>query len=253
MTETATMKKISNTLSDDSDRGMELDDLDADIRRMSVDAMNMLDSITDEVNGMANTSSRKSKSRLVSPSSHGRQEQLESFPHTDAHDMTRSEKAQPELLVTPSPEKRIKHIDDIDVGHDDETDYDDDISYDGSCDDSIMKEMEALNKVAAEIERELSAQDVQTMQKAMLELQNSPKATLRERIIDLDDREIIRKLLEEEMLKVGPKTEWEKFTQRFPSEGLSTEQQTYILASSAIVVWSIVVGLIYKSLYRDLI
>jgi len=244
---------VTHTLSEDSDRGMELDDLDSDIRRMSLDAMKMLDSLTDEVTELANSSTPKSKSRSGSPSSRKIDEHPEDMSHSDAHDMSLSEMAQPQLVVTPSPEKKIKHIDDIDVGDDDETDRDDDMSYDGSYDGSIMKEMDALNKVAAEIERELSTQDVKTMQKAMLELQHSPKATLRERIIDLDDREIIRKVLEEEMIKVGPKTEWEKFTQRFSSQELSAEQTTYVLASSAIMVWSVVVGLIFKSLMGELV
>ena len=266
------------------------DHVNDDIKRMSLDAMKLLDSITDEVNEIANggggdyssnqsgsssrrrsTTTSKFKARSVSPTSDDEDEDARGEEHEEddnahnahatAHDMALAspsfDSTSPKQ-VNPTSTSTIKHIDDLDIGSDDEDD--DNMSFDGSLgsigDDSILKEMEALNLVTKEIEKELTRADDTTLQQKLLELQHSPQATLRQRIVDNNDREIINKILEEEgMITSGEsatkKGDWEHIVEKLAS--ISTQQTTCILASTTTIVWSIVVGLIYKSLYGDLI
>lgn len=225
------------TLDEDSERSNDfLSELDSDLARMSEAAMSVLDSITDEVNAMEKKS--KSPKNTKSPSLG------EHFDSSTQNDRS--------FAVTPSPDGKsryIPHIDDIEVS-DDEDDASLDLSIDASLDDSITRELDALRSVTRQIERELSTQDGNTMEQAIAEDDKSldPK----NRILTSDDREIIRRALDDEMKKYVPKNAYERFMKRYQLEGFSEQDKTYALVGFCTMVWSIVFRLLYKVSYGEI-
>lgn len=77
------------------------------------------------------------------------------------------------------------------------------------------------------------------MKEAMAKIQMSPDPLPRP-LLDSDCREIIQKILDEELGKWEPKTGLERFIKRYQMEGLSISETTVFLGSIAALVWSIV-------------
>jgi hypothetical protein len=196
-----------------------------------------------EVAGLEKNSSNRSlayqRSRSVSPDSNGSHRDL---PHADMHEMaidlseTAGTKTNNQVSVTPSPEKYYVNINDIEIDDED------------SDDESIVKELSALGLVTKEIERELSTQDTQSMQAAMSRIQTSPDPVPR-RLLGSEDKEIIQRILDEEMKKWEPKTGLERFIKKYQTEGLTGQEMTIFLGSTATLVWSLVFGLVLKVMY----
>ena len=190
-------------------------DIDFDVRQMSLDAMKILESLSDEVNEIEK-SSAKNRSRSASPSSSSKG----SFRDDKKLDADIAEGTK----VTPSPTKKYQNINDIDLGDDDDEDDDYSIS-----DDSITKELDVLAAVTREIERELATQDTHTMRKAMLNVEASPDP--RKSMLDSDDKEIIQKILDDELRNYEPKNAMERFLKRYQIEGFSMQEKTYFLSA----------------------
>jgi hypothetical protein len=226
MTETATARHHDD-VSEHSD--IDIDNIDIHLHRMSVDAMKILESITDEVNEIGKGNSSRDPSSSP-PSKKGK---LEPSMMSDGKP------------VTPSPDQKPRHMDDLDLGGDDDDD-DDDMSDDGS----LAQELSALRSVAMEIERELSTQDVGTMQKAISGIESSSDP--RKRMLNSDDKEIIRRILDDEMKKYVPKNSWERFMKRYHLEGISEQDKTYFLAPICTLVCSIFIRLVYKVMYGEI-
>lgn len=204
-------------------------DLDGDLQKLSLAAMSTLAAITDEVNEIE----RNARSPGTPPVVESREDQANSII-----------KEKPST-VTPSPSK-IKHIDDIDIS---ETD-DDDLSLDFSLDGSIARELSALRDVTRQIEQELSNEDSGTMQQVILEIEklDDPKI----RILTEDDEKIIKKVLDEEIVKYVPKNAWERFMKRYQLEGINEQDKSIALAALCTIVWSILFRLFFKVKYGEI-
>jgi hypothetical protein len=215
---------------------LEHSDINEDIRRMSMDTMKFLDSITDDVAELSKSTKSPSRtSRSVSPSSH---------QDGDNHDGVMTPTNGSKQGIAPS--SKIKSIHDLEIDGDDDDD-DDDMSFS-----SMTNELSALIAVTKEIERELSTQDSQTMMEAMSKLEKSPDPVVK-RILGSDDKEIIRRVLEEEMKKVSvPKNDFERFLKTYRVDNLTEPNTTKFLAGSAALVWSIVFGLILRVMYGEI-
>lgn len=287
MTETmTTLAPEELRLTFSSDDGTETSDVDNDILQMSVSAMKILDSITDEVAELSKPRSSRSlnstpatpmkssssSSLPMSPSSardsgrksltrmqQGRRTEGDEtptpakttasatpppIPASPAGNNNSGSRYVERVPVTPSPnltkKKIIKHIDDL------EDDDEDDMTDDGS----IARELGALMSVTKEIEQELSRQDTLSMHEAIARIEKSPEPKMKE-ILGSDDKEIIRKVLDDEMRRYQPKNGLESLLKRLQLEGIREEEVTYALATSAVVVWSIVLRLAYKIMYEE--
>jgi hypothetical protein len=224
--------EVSEDLSEHSD-------IDEDIRRMSMDAMKFLDSMTLDVAELSKSTKSPSRTpqrpRSVSPSSHqDGDSRHEIMTPTDGS----------KQVITPSP--KIKSIHDLEIDSDDD-DYDDDISLS-----SLTNELSALVAVTKEIERELSNQDSGTMKEAMSKLEKSPDPVLK-LMLGSDDKEIIRRVLEEEMKKISvPKNDFERFLKTYRVDELTEPNTTKFLAGTAGLVWSIVFGLLCRVMYAEI-
>jgi hypothetical protein len=244
MTEIETRTEQLNTslLDDISETDHSDADIDMDVRRMSMDAMKLLDSITDEVAGLENNSYKRSRS--TSPASKDGSSHTD-LPHAGMHELSidlsgsAGTKTNDRMRVTPSPEKFYTNINDIEIDDED------------SDDESITKELSALGLVSEEIERELRAQDRQSMKEAMSRIQTSPDPVPR-RLLGSEDKEIIQRILDEEMKKWVPKTGVERFIKRYQMEGLTSQETTIFLGSMASLVWSIVFGLVFKVMHAEI-
>ena len=127
MTETETRQQLS--MSDMSETDNSDADIDMDVRRMSMDAMKLLDSITDEVAELETNISKRSlsyqRSRSVSPAS--RDGSLHDLPHADQHEMSidLTETSDERVPVTPSPPKKTyTNINNIVLDDDEDSDED---------------------------------------------------------------------------------------------------------------------------------
>jgi hypothetical protein len=231
MTDTAAKSGHKMELSEDLS---EHSDINEDIRRMSMDTMKFLDSMSKSTKSPSRTSQRSSS---VSPSSH---------QDGDNHDDMITPTDGSKQVIASSP--KIKNIDDLEIdSDDDDDDYDDDMSLS-----SMTNELSALVAVTKEIERELSNEDSRTMMEAMSKLEKSPDPVVK-RILGSDDREIIRRVLEEEMKKASiPKNDFERFLKTYRVDDLMEPSTTNFLAGTAALVWSIVFGLFLRVMYAEI-
>jgi hypothetical protein len=209
-------------------------DIAEDLRRLSAEAMSALESITDEVDAMEkkDETTPKATSNLTL-----------SFDKTSG---TRGSVGSGRMTsTTGEQETSLKHLDDIDICDDED---DDELSFDGS----IAREIDALRRVAQEIERELQFQDGDTSKDAIEDLP-TPAEEAKERILTPDDHEIIRRALFDELKKYEPKNGWERFMKRYQLEGLNEDDMTYILAAACAMIWSIVLWLVFQVKYGELL
>jgi hypothetical protein len=204
--------------------------LDDDIRRMSADAMFLLNSITDEVNEIPDTESSSSTTKRQSTARKSTSINDISGPRAANPSTPENSNQRPDdntttrtPIFTPTPQKtnnknrnnKIVHIDDLDIDEKEEHENDDSDAYslsddDHSLDDSISNELSALRDIQREIERELKLEDEATMQEAMNQLlqQTSPQSirstrssintTNKYSTMATEDREIIERILHEE-------------------------------------------------------
>ena len=114
----------------------------------------------------------------------------------------------------------------------------------------MARELRALREVTRQIEQELSNEDSGTMQKVILEMEkeDDPKS----RILTEDDEKIIKRVLDEELLKYVPKNAWERFLKRYRLEGVNEQDKSIALAAMCAIVWSIVFRLFFKVKYGEL-
>ena len=266
-------RDVPDSAFDDTD--FEHSDVDIDIRRMSTDAMAILDSITDEVAEL--TSSKKGRKRSnkrssskqkqgfsvrqVSPdASESSDEMVDDLgPHPDYHEMAMlnpNTDALPGLDPSLNPLYGGYEDDGDDDREDDDDDHGDDISDDESLG-SFAKELSALRTVTMQIERELKSQDVDTMRVAMSRIENSPgKASVKKQLLSTDDKEIIKRILEDEMEKEKQKQKnaLEAFIHNHGlyGPGAGGEDLNYPLLGVAIAIWAIVIGLCVKVMFGEI-
>mmetsp|Transcript_88799 Transcript_88799/g.256101 ORF Transcript_88799/g.256101 Transcript_88799/m.256101 type:complete len:238 (-) Transcript_88799:314-1027(-) len=215
--------------------------LDEDLKKMSAAAMSALESIQDEVDAIE----KKGKGHASDDEKPVVSEQKKGTAKNSKIDImgpASTEETDPDQGESQSS---LKHIDDTTIPGDDE-DHDS-LSLDGS----IMGELDALRTVALEIERELKDQDGHTMQKAIdsLESSDDPK----KRVLTSDDQEIIRRVLLDEMKKYEAKNAWERFVKRYHLEGFNERDKIYALSTACVVIWSVVIRLLYKVSYGQMI
>ena len=201
-------------------------DLDDDLLRMSADAMAILNSLSNEVNDEGTNKSKK--------------------------------------------KKEIVHIDNLDVDHDDYSDDDDDDIHDDDDDtigdDSITKELRSLRDVQKEMERELNSQDVNAMQEAITKLKQQPLSPLNSPMssprsgkslkrLGKDDRLIIQRILKEEKEKARPTNLLLRYIEKYSLYGPGNvgcgPNVSFSLLTSAVGVWSILIGLSYQVLNAE--
>ena len=237
-------------VSDDS--GHSDDDIDIDIdihlQQMGTDALAVLDSLRDEMVELSRDSSSRKlggkppRSRSSSSSSEGELKK-ENMPHSANQDMalkdlkeTKDDGDDTSLMFTGSFRDR---------------DYDDDMSDD----ESITREMGALSEVTREIERELKSQDADSMRDAIARIENSTsKANLPKQLMGSVDKEIIRKILEDEMKKDLPSNPIEKFIHTYGlyGPGAGGQDLNYPLLAGAVAVWAVVISLLVQVMNYDL-
>lgn len=128
------------------------------------------------------------------------------------------------------------------------SEHDDDLSLD----DSLANEMNALKQVALELERELQSTDSQTVQKAIERIGNSQDPKVKG-ILESEDKAIIRKILDEEIQRNEPENKLLRYLYRAVMNTLTEDETTHLLVASAVVVWAIVVGLIYRAMTVEVI
>lgn len=225
-------------------------DIDIHLQRMSTDALAVLDSLRDEVAELSRDSSsrrlggKSPRSRTASSSSEGELKE-DNMTHSDNHDMTLKDL------------KKTKDDDDDTSlnlpGSFRDRDYDDD--DDMSDDESIARELGALREVTREIERELKSQDADSMRDAISRIENSTdKANLRKQLMGSEDKEIIRKILEDEMKKDPPSNPIEGFIHTFGlyGPGVGGRDLNYPLLAGAVAVWVVVIGLLVQVMNYDM-
>ena len=220
-------------------------DLDEDLRRMSFETMNALDSLTDEVDAMEQKveSASKQPKMKVRSSSFGEEDGGEVLGDGRRDASISEQQGQKESRTL-----SLRHIDDVVLseGEDD----DDGMSLDGS----IARELDDLRMVAQEIEKELQFQDSGTMEEAMASLQNPVvDDDPTRRILTSDDHEIIRRVLYDDMKNYEPKNSWEHFMKRYHLEGFRDRDKTYGLSALCTVVWSIVIFLVAQVKYGEML
>jgi hypothetical protein len=210
-------------------------DLDEDLRRMSFETMNALDSLTDEVDAMEQKVESASK-----------QPKLKVVRGGGISGDGRRDDSTGEQGPNESRTGSLRHIDEVVLSDGED---DDGMSLDGS----IARELDDLRMVAHEIERELQFQDSGTMEEAMARLQNPVVDDPTRRILTSDDHEIIRRVLYDDMKNYEPKNAWEHFMKRYHLEGLSDRDKTYGLSAFCTVVWSIVLFLVLQVKYGEML
>jgi hypothetical protein len=124
---------------------------------------------------------------------------------------------------------------------------------DMSDDESIVKELYALREVTREIEREIKSQNTESMQDAIAQIEQSPDDTKLKKLITSDDKEIIRRILEDEMKKNQPKNAIEGFVHRYNlyGPGAGGEELNIPLLAVTVAIWAIVIGLLVKTMYFE--
>ena len=247
-------------------------DVDSDVRQMGDFAMKMLETISDEVSGSKLSSSSEEGTDdaalqvrlrafnllndLGGPDGDDTEAEQnwpqrpslspppQSAVPTAEEDLSESEvqyDVPGEALFSHSPANKIQHVDDIDISDDDD---DESIT-------SFRKEMNKLDELQREMERELRAHDAESMRRAMSEEEESPD--LRKRILSDDDKEIVKRILDDEYLKYEPKNAFERIMKKYYFEGVSSEVTTYCLGLSGLVIWMIVFGLIHKVMHAEIL
>jgi hypothetical protein len=163
-------------------------------------------------------------------------------------------------LITSSDDKDIikRILIDKDQGKDssfsfrdkDDSNSDED---DMSDDESIVKELHALREVTREIERELKSQNAESMQDAIARIEQSSDDTKLKKLMTSDDKEIIRRILEDEMKKNQPKNAIEGFVHQYNlyGPGAGGEELNIPLLAVTVAIWAIVIGLLVKTMYFE--
>jgi hypothetical protein len=284
---------------DDDDDGTEYTDRTDDdsflenssLRKMMKNSLQMLESLTDEMQKElsrdADTSKTKPvegppKLRMVTPSSAASSQQNDPGDDRRFKDMTirveftsnANQKvtssytpANDSVLTTSSPlaspmtspiyAAAVKDAtnatklptleDDIPTPKHDPTDHMDDLYDDLSLDESLANEMKALKQVALEIERELQSTDSHTVQEAIERIGNSQDPHVKG-ILESEDKVIIRKILDEEIQRNEPKNKLLRYLYKAVMNTLTEEETTHLLVAVASLVWSIVLGLVFRDM-----
>jgi hypothetical protein len=197
------------------------DDIDISLIMMNEAAMKMLDAEIDEV---AEISNRKSPTSLSTSSS----------VLDDGEQQEETTKFQFDSRVV--EEKR------------------DDLTGDGSSDDdgSFMEELSALKEVAQKLEEELREETADSMKEAMQRIMHSPAPKNTKTALESKDREIIDRILDEEMKNCVPSNKLENIIWSIRQQGLSAHETTYFLSTLCAFVWAIALGLMRKVRYADI-
>jgi len=231
-------------------------DLDEDLRRLSFETMNSLQSIADEVDAMERKVDSASKLQRQRSRSNQSSPQAGGVGGGEKEEVGNNSSEQ--HLISPAGTSSLKHIDDMDIpGEEDEMSFDG--SLDGmSLDGSIARELDALRTVAKEIEKELQFEDDDSMLEAINKItQDAAAATtaddVQKRILTSDDHKIIQRALLDEMKNYEPKNSWERFMKRYHLEGLSDQDKTYALTALCTVIWSMVLSLVYQVKYGEML
>jgi hypothetical protein len=140
------------------------------------------------------------------------------------------------------------HHNHLDHHRSDHEHYDDDLSLD----DSLVNEMNALKQVAFELERELQSTDSHTVQKAIERIGNSQDPKVKG-ILESEDKVIIRKILDDEIQKNEPQNKLFRYLYKAVMNTLTEDETTHLLVAIVLIVWSIVLGLIYRAMTEDVI
>jgi hypothetical protein len=223
-------------------------DIDIHLQRMSTDALAVLDSLRDEMAELSRDSSSRKlggkspRSRSSSSSSEGELKE-ETMPHSDNHGM-----ALKDLKRTKGDDSSLNLSGTF---HDRDNDDDDGVSDD----ESITRELGALSEVTREIERELKSQDADSMRDAISRIESSAdKASLRKQLMGSDDKEIIRKILEDEMKQDPPSNPIEGFIHAYGlyGPGAGGQDLNYPLLAGAVAVWAVVIGLLVQVMNYDI-
>ena len=192
---------VVDTAAEDPTDHSDNTDLDHDLLRMSADAMAILNSISDEVNEISATSPKGKGSNLDDSFSEF------GYEHN-------SSKTQAVIMGVSTAEKETKskivHIDDLDVDDDDTVG---DLSL---GDGSIADEFKSLRDIQKEIERELQSHDEDAMHRELARIQQQQSPPLKTRkVLDVDDKEIIDRILKEEKSRSLPQNIALEFIERY--------------------------------------
>lgn len=241
---------VVSDASEHSDADIDID-IDIHLQRMSTDALAVLDSLRDEMAELSKDSSSRKlgklpRSRTSSSSSEGELKE-ENTTHSDNHDMASNDLKKTKETDDDTPLNLSASFRDRNYEYDDDDDMSDD--------ESITRELGALNEVTREIERELKSQDADSMRDAISRIENSTsKANLRKQLMGSEDKEIIRKILEDEMKKDLPSNPIEGFIHAYGlyGPGAGGQDLNYPLLAGAAAVWAVVIGLLVQVMNYDI-
>jgi len=131
------------------------------------------------------------------------------------------------------------HTSGLDTCGDSYTDYDyDDMSEDGS----IGKEMKRLRQVQNELQKDLNSQDMQTLIHTIERIGQEPTSPQFQKILTTDDKDIIRRILNEEM---------EKEKNSMPLASKHAQSLSMPLLASVVIVWGVVAYIIVRELNQE--
>jgi hypothetical protein len=110
---------------------------------------------------------------------------------------------------------------------------------DVSLDDSVSTEMKALKEVASELEKALKSQDIRIVQKAIERIGNSTDPKLKN-VLESDDKEIIRRILDDELKKGEPSSIVKRYLYKCVTGTLSEGDTCRFLVTVIVLMWSVV-------------
>lgn len=200
------------------------------LRNMVTSSFQLLDNLTSEVADMSRDESRP---KIVTPTYQNDPRDMTinvSFEGRNNTSRTGDNESHRPWMNLPSSNT-----------YDDNRMVDDD---DMSLDDSVATEMKVLKQVALELEKALNSQDIRMVQRAIERIGNSSDPKLKN-VLESDDKEIIRKILEDEMRKNEPVNFVGRYLYKCVMGTLSEEETCRFLVSFLVLMWSVVIFLAF--------